>query len=86
MHPFLLAKLTEASKSKKNDSKFSPKTKIMTKPVQNLFRYSSFKLIILEPCPNIFGKEVTNKSEPLLIVTNLGKYVNISMKYVALKR
>ena len=27
MHPFLLAKLTEASKSKKNDSKFSPKTK-----------------------------------------------------------
>ena len=82
-----MTKPTEASKSQKNASNFSTKTKTSrTKTVQNLFRYSSFKLIILEPCPNIFGKEVTNKSEPLLIVTNLGKYVNISMKYVALKR
>ena len=39
LHPFLLPKPTEASKSKKNYSKFSPKTK--TKPVQNLFKYSS---------------------------------------------
>ena len=41
LHPFLLPKLTEASQSKKNDSKFSPRTK--TKPVQNLFRYSILK-------------------------------------------
>ena len=32
MHPFLLAKPTEASKSQKNDSKFSTKTK--TKSLQ----------------------------------------------------
>ena len=43
MHPFLLTKQTEASKSQKNDSKFSTKTKTMTMPLQNLFRYSSFK-------------------------------------------
>ena len=36
----MLAKLTEASKSKKNDSKFSPKSKIITKPVQNLFSWN----------------------------------------------
>ena len=41
MHPFLLPKLTESSKSKKNYSKFSLKTK--TKPVQNLFRHSALK-------------------------------------------
>ena len=34
MHPFLLTKPTEASKSQKNDSKFSTKTKTMT--FQNL--------------------------------------------------
>ena len=34
MHPFLLTKLTEASKSQKIDSKFSTKTK--TKTCQNL--------------------------------------------------
>ena len=34
MHPFLLTKLTEASKSQKIDSKFSTKTK--TKTFQNL--------------------------------------------------
>ena len=34
MHPFLLTKLTEASKSQKNDSKFSTTTKTMT--FQNL--------------------------------------------------
>ena len=33
----------EASKSQKNDSKFSTKTKAMTIPIQNLFRYSSLK-------------------------------------------
>ena len=48
--------------------------------------FGKTKLINSKPCPNIFGKEVTNKSEPLLITTNLGKYVNIFMKYVALKR
>ena len=32
------------SKSKKNDSKFSPKAKTKTKQVQNLFRYSSLKI------------------------------------------
>ena len=36
---------TEASKSKKNDSIFSSKTKTMNKPVQNLFRYSSVKVL-----------------------------------------
>ena len=44
MHPFLLTKLTEASKSQKNDSKFSTKNKTMTMPLQNLFRYISFKM------------------------------------------
>ena len=39
---FLLPKLTEASKSKKNDSKFSPKTK----QFQNLFRYSSLSMSV----------------------------------------
>ena len=34
MHPFLLTKPTEASKSQKNDSKFNTKTK--TKTFQNL--------------------------------------------------
>ena len=48
--------------------------------------FGKIKFMISKPCPNIFGKEVTNKSEPLLITTNLGKYVNIFMKYVALKR
>jgi hypothetical protein len=42
---FLLPKLTEAIKSKKNDSKFSPKT--LTKQVQNLFRYIGKRLIYL---------------------------------------
>ena len=36
-----MTKPTEASKSQKNDSKFSTKTKTMTIPIQNLFRYSS---------------------------------------------
>ena len=36
MHPFLLTKLTEASKSQKIDSKFSTKTKTKTKTFQNL--------------------------------------------------
>ena len=45
LHPFLLPKQTEASKSKKNDSKFSPKTKTKTKQVQILFRYSSLKTV-----------------------------------------
>ena len=43
MHPFYCLKPTVASKSKKNDSKFSPKTKTMTKPIQNVFTYSSLK-------------------------------------------
>ena len=34
----LLPKPTEASKTKKNDSKFSPNTKTMTMPVQIIFR------------------------------------------------
>ena len=36
MHPFLLTKPTEASKSQKNDSKFSTKTKTKTMTFQNL--------------------------------------------------
>ena len=42
LHPFLLLKLTEASKAKKNDSKFSIMTMPKTMPVQNLLRYISF--------------------------------------------
>ena len=45
MHPFLLPKLTEASKAKKNDSKISTMTMPKTMPVQNLLRYISFKAI-----------------------------------------
>ena len=41
----LVLVLTEASKSKKKDWKFSPKIKIMTKLVQNLFGYSSLKTV-----------------------------------------
>ena len=44
MHPFLLTKPTETSKSQKNDSEFSTKTKTM--PFQNLFEYSSLKIEI----------------------------------------
>ena len=43
LHPFLLPKLTEASKAKKNYSKFSTMTMPKTTPVQNLLRYISFK-------------------------------------------
>ena len=39
LHPFLLTKQTEASKSQKSDPMFSTKTIIM--PFQNLFRYFS---------------------------------------------
>ena len=35
---FLMTKPAEARKSQKKDSKFSTKTKTMTKTVQNLFR------------------------------------------------
>jgi zona occludens toxin (predicted ATPase) len=38
-----LPKLTEASKAKKNDSKFSTMTMPKTMPVQNFLRYISFK-------------------------------------------
>ena len=41
MHQFLLTKPTATSKSQKNDSKF--RTKTMTMPIQNLFRYFSLK-------------------------------------------
>ena len=45
MLTFLLPKLTEATKAKKNDSKFSTMTDIpKTMPVQNLLRYISFKI------------------------------------------
>ena len=44
MHQFLLPEPTEASKSKKNDSKFSHKNKTKTKAVQTLFKYSSLKI------------------------------------------
>jgi hypothetical protein len=43
LHPFLLPKLTEASKAKKNDSKFSTMTMPKTMPVQNLLRYIRFQ-------------------------------------------
>jgi hypothetical protein len=43
LHPFLLPKLTEASKAKKNDSKISTMTMPKTMPFQNLLRYISFK-------------------------------------------
>ena len=43
MHPFLLPKLIEASKAKKNDSKLGTMTMPKTMPVQNLLRYISFK-------------------------------------------
>ena len=46
MHPFLLPKLTEASKAKKNVSKFSTMTMPKTMPVQNLLTYISFKSAI----------------------------------------
>ena len=40
-----MTKQTEASKSQKNDSKFSTKTKTMTMPFQNFFRYFSLALV-----------------------------------------
>jgi hypothetical protein len=43
LHQFLLPKLTEASKAKKNDSKISTMTMPKTMTVQNLCRYISFE-------------------------------------------
>ena len=43
MHLFLLSKLTEASKAKKNDPKISTMTMPKTMLVQNFLRYISFK-------------------------------------------
>ena len=41
-----MTKQTEASKSQKNDSKFSIKTKTMTFPFQTLFKYLSLKIAV----------------------------------------
>ena len=43
-----MPKLTEVSKAKKNDSKFSTMTMPKTMPVQNILRYISFKALDMD--------------------------------------
>ena len=60
-----LTKPIEASKSQKKDSKFSTKTKTMTMPFQNLFRYSSLEFL------PAFESFFTNTKISLQLVLNL---------------